>query len=101
MDTSGGTLIAYQDAIKWLNDKLIELVLKLAELEARTFHSSNREITRAAKIAGAIFETQLDLSHPINFGMPETQCQFSEIHLLSLNLIKIVTTTLFNTKSID
>jgi hypothetical protein len=47
MDTSGGTLIAYQDAIKWLNDKLIELVLKLAELEARTFHSSNREITRA------------------------------------------------------
>jgi hypothetical protein len=28
---SGGTLIAYQDAIKWLNDnKLIELVLKLA-----------------------------------------------------------------------
>jgi hypothetical protein len=30
--------------------------------------------------------------------MPETQCQFLEIHLLSLNLIKIVITTLFNTQ---
>jgi hypothetical protein len=38
---SGGTLIAYQDAIKWLNDnKLIELVLKLASWRQRTFHSS-------------------------------------------------------------
>jgi hypothetical protein len=74
---SGGTLIAYQDAIKWLNDnKLIELVLKLASWRQRTFHSSNRETTRAQEIAGAIFETQLDLSHPINFGMPKTQCQF-------------------------
>jgi hypothetical protein len=50
MDTSGGTLIAYQDAIKWLNDnKLIELVLKLASWRQRTFHSSNRETTRAHK----------------------------------------------------
>jgi hypothetical protein len=50
MDTSGGTLIAYQDAIKWLNDnKLIELVLKLASWRQRTFHSSNRETTRAQK----------------------------------------------------
>jgi hypothetical protein len=66
---SGGTLIAYQDAIKWLNDnKLIELVLKLASWRQRTFHSSNRETTH--KKSGAIFETQLDLSHPINFGMP-------------------------------
>jgi shikimate kinase len=47
---SGGTLIAYQDAIKWLNDnKLIELVLKLASWRQRTFHSSNRETTRAHK----------------------------------------------------
>jgi hypothetical protein len=31
MDKGSGTLIAYQDAIKWLNDnKLIELVFKLA-----------------------------------------------------------------------
>jgi hypothetical protein len=48
MDTSGGTLIAYQDAIKWLNDnKLIELVLKLASWR-QTFHSS-KETTRAHK----------------------------------------------------
>jgi hypothetical protein len=29
----------------------------------------------------------------------ETQCQFLEIHLLSLNLIKTVITTLFNTQN--
>jgi hypothetical protein len=53
-------------------------------------------------IAGAIFETQLDLSHPINFGMPRNTMPILEIHLLSLNLIKTVITTLFNTqKTID
>jgi hypothetical protein len=41
----------------------------------------------AQEIAGAIFETQLDLSHPINFGMPRNTMPL-EIHLLSLNLIK-------------
>jgi hypothetical protein len=44
---SGGTLIAYQDAIKWLNDnKLIELVFKLASWRQRTFH---RAITTRAR----------------------------------------------------
>jgi hypothetical protein len=52
----------------------------------------------AQEIAGAIFETQLDLSHPINFGMPRNTMPILEIHLLSLNLIKTVITTLFNTQ---
>jgi hypothetical protein len=55
----GGTLIAYQDAIKWLNDnKLIELVLKLASWRQRTFHSEQSgDYKGAQEIAGAIFET--------------------------------------------
>ena len=69
---SGGTLIAYQDAIKWLSDnKLIELVFKTGKLEAKdiSFEQSG-DYKGAQEIAGAIFETQLDLSHPINFGIP-------------------------------
>jgi hypothetical protein len=81
-------LIAYQDAIKWLNDnKLIELVFKTGKLEAKdiSFEQSG-DYKGTQEIAGAIFETQL--SHPINFGMPRNTMPILEIHLLSLNLIK-------------
>lgn len=69
---NGGTLIAYQDAIKWLNDaKLIELTLKTSKSEAKaiTFEQTS-DFKGAQEIGGAIFETKLDLSHPINYGMP-------------------------------
>jgi hypothetical protein len=46
---SGGTLIAYQDAIKWLNDKLIELVFKTGKLEAKDISFCNRETTRCTR----------------------------------------------------
>ncbi|RTY64772.1 M14 family metallopeptidase [Flavobacterium sp. LB2P53] len=69
---SGGTLIAYQDAIKWLNDsKLIELTLKTTKNEAKAISfEQTSDFTGAQEIGGAIFETRLDLSHPINYGMP-------------------------------
>ena len=69
---NGGTLIAYQDAIKWLNDtKFIDLTFKTVKSEAKkvTFEQSD-DYRGAQLISGAIFETKLDLSHPINFGMP-------------------------------
>ena len=69
---NGGTLIAYQDAIKWLNDtKFIDLTFKTVKSEAKkvTFEQSD-DYKGAQLISGAIFETKLDLSHPINFGMP-------------------------------
>ena len=69
---NGGTLIAYQDAIKWLNqNELTALTLKTSKLEAKeiTFEQAD-DYKGAQEIAGAIFETKLDLSHPINFGMP-------------------------------
>ena len=69
---NGGTLIAYQDAIKWLNDnKFTDLTFKTVKSEAKkvTFEQSD-DYRGAQLISGAIFETKLDLSHPINFGMP-------------------------------
>ena len=69
---AGGTLIAYQDAIKWLNDaKFIDLTFKTIKNEAKNISFEKADDYRGAKlISGAIFETKLDLSHPINFGMP-------------------------------
>jgi len=69
---NGGTLIAYQDAIKWLNEtKFIDLTFKTLKNEAKNVSFEQADDYRGAKlISGAIFETRLDLSHPINFGMP-------------------------------
>jgi hypothetical protein len=39
-------------------------------LEAKDISFEQSRYKGAQEIAGAIFETQLDLSHPINFGMP-------------------------------
>ncbi|UFH34024.1 M14 family zinc carboxypeptidase [Flavobacterium acetivorans] len=69
---NGGTLIAYQDVIKWLNDsKFIDLTFKTVKNEAKDISFEQSADYRGAQlISGAIFETKLDLSHPINFGMP-------------------------------
>jgi hypothetical protein len=69
---NGGTLIAYQDAIKWLNtSKIIELTFKTNKQEAKNISFEQKDDFRGAQlVAGAIFESKLDLSHPINFGMP-------------------------------
>ncbi|MGO4905275.1 M14 family zinc carboxypeptidase [Flavobacterium sp. W20_MBD1_R3] len=70
----GGTLIAYQDAIKWLNDnKLIEVTFKANKNEAQEISfEQTADFRGAQEIGGAIFETKLDLSHPINYGMPRS-----------------------------
>jgi hypothetical protein len=71
---NGGTLIAYQDAIKWLNTaKLIELTLKQIKMKLKNISFEEKDDFRAQLVAGAIFEAQLDLSHPINFGMPRNK----------------------------
>jgi hypothetical protein len=57
-------------------------------LEAKDISFEQSGDYKGAEIAGAIFETQLDLSHPINFGMPRNTMPILEIHLLSLNLKK-------------
>lgn len=69
---NGGALIGYQDAIKWMNEaKITTLELKSKKTDAKEVSFEQEDDYKGAQeVAGAIFETKLDLSHPINYGMP-------------------------------
>ncbi|MFD0762401.1 M14 family metallopeptidase [Lutibacter aestuarii] len=67
---NGGVLIGYKNAVKWLSaNKFITLNYTSAKVNAKqvTFEQK-RNFTGAQVIGGAIFETKIDRSHPINFG---------------------------------
>ena len=68
--TSGGTLIAYRNALRYLNSqKLWKVDFKKMKIEAKNISREQQRNFRGAQvIGGAIFEAQLDRSHPINFG---------------------------------
>ncbi len=67
---SGGVIIGYKNAVKWLsNNKFIDLQYTSAKVKAKNISfEQKRNFSGAQVIGGAIFETQLDRSHPINFG---------------------------------
>ena len=67
---NGGTLIAYRNALKWLKSKkLAKIDLKKMELIGKDISFEQQRNFRGAQvIGGAIFEAQIDRSHPINFG---------------------------------
>jgi len=67
---NGGTLIAYRNALRWLNsNEFVKLEFKKSELIAKDITHEERGNFRGAQvIGGAIFEAKLDRSHPINFG---------------------------------
>lgn len=66
----GGNLIAYRNSIKWLNDKgIFKIKFKENNIDANNVSFENKEkFYGAQRIGGAIFNTKLDRSHPINFG---------------------------------
>lgn len=66
----GGTIIGYKNTVKWLStNKFIELEFESSKVEAKNISYEQKEdFEEAQVIAGAIFETKLDRSHPINFG---------------------------------
>lgn len=67
---SGGTIIGYKNSVKWLSsNKFISLDYTEGKVDAKniTFEQI-RNFRGAQVIGGAIFETKLDRSHPINFG---------------------------------
>ena len=70
---NGGHLIAYRDAIKWANkQELIKEELREKELFAEDVSFVNQRKFRGAQaIGGAIFNTRIDRSHPINFGIED------------------------------
>ena len=67
---TGGTLIAYRSAVNWLKSKkLLEFETKKSEVKAKNVTFEQRgDFNGAQVIGGAIFEADLDRSHPINFG---------------------------------
>lgn len=67
---SGGTLIAYQSAGRFLDaNDILKLKFKTQKDTATNVSFEQRGDYRGAKvIGGAIFETKLDRSHPVAFG---------------------------------
>lgn len=72
---NGGNLIAYRDAIKWANkNKLIEEEFRKEDLKAQDVPFVDMGKFKGAQaIGGAIFNADIDRSHPINFGIEDTQ----------------------------
>jgi hypothetical protein len=69
--TKGGSLIAYRNTLKWLDkNDFIKLDFLSKEINANkiTFEEKNN-FKGAQAIGGAIFNTKIDRSHPINFGI--------------------------------
>jgi len=67
----GGTVIGYNRAVKWLSsNKMIDVKFKSKDLVAKNISFIEKDDYKGAQvIGGAIFETKLDLSHPLNYGI--------------------------------
>jgi len=68
---NGGTLIGYRNAARWFNSsKLINIDFVKAKTDSiENVSFENRSLKSGAQvIGGAIFEANIDRSHPINFG---------------------------------
>ena len=67
---SGGTLITYKNSIDLLKEsKLLKFKrLKNKVIAKNISFEEKTSFTGAQKIGGAIFKTEIDRSHPINFG---------------------------------
>lgn len=67
---SGGTLIGYRRALNYLNSKkLLKIEFKKPKIVAKNITREQASDFRGAQvIGGAIFEAEIDRSHPINFG---------------------------------
>ncbi len=66
----GGTVIGYRNVAEWLNkNEFIKLSFKKDTLVAKKISfEQKRDFNGAQVTGGAIFETKLDRSHPINYG---------------------------------
>ncbi|PWL38246.1 zinc carboxypeptidase [Flagellimonas aquimarina] len=67
---SGGTVIGYRNTANWFNKyEFMKLEMKKDTLVAKNIPFDQKNDFRGAQVTGgAIFETKLDRSHPINFG---------------------------------
>ena len=70
---NGGTLITYKNSIDWLQSaNIIDFNIIEQEISANDVSYEDADnFYDAQKIGGAIFQTKLDLTHPINFGFTD------------------------------
>ena len=68
---NGGILIGYRNAVNWLsNKKFIKLKFNKTKIDTvENVSFENKSLKSGAQvIGGAIFEANIDRSHPVNFG---------------------------------
>ena len=67
---NGGVIIGYKNSINWLEEsKLLKVNKKDEKLIAKNISFKDKtNFYGAQRIGGAIFETNIDRSHPINYG---------------------------------
>ncbi|TLP80417.1 M14 family zinc carboxypeptidase [Maribacter sp. ACAM166] len=67
---NGGTLIGFRDVAKWFSkNEFMNLEFKSDTLVAKNITFEQKQDFSGAQVTGgAIFESKLDRSHPINFG---------------------------------
>ncbi len=72
---NGGTLIGYRNSLRWLaKNKFIKLDFKKSKAKTKNVAFDQRQNFRGAQfIGGAIFEAEVDRTHPINFGYNDSK----------------------------
>ena len=75
--SAGGVMIGQRTAAKWFADKdwlkasfLSQDEIKRAFSVTGLAYADKDQLAAKQRIAGAIFDTQLDTSHPLTFGLP-------------------------------
>jgi hypothetical protein len=73
--SAGGILIAYKNAIRWANNaELMKAKFKSSREPAVNVTFENKQNFAGARgIGGSIFMTEIDRSHPVNFGYKNRQ----------------------------
>ena len=73
--TDGGTIIAYRNAVNWMKENnFIDFKTKKNDRVAKEVSFNQRgDFNGAQVIGGAIFEVELDRSHPIAFGYKDNK----------------------------
>ncbi|WP_154247361.1 M14 family metallopeptidase [Kangiella sp. HZ709] len=77
----GGALVASRSAVRWvIEHKLapLELVKRDAKAPEGRPYSERQAAFTEQLIGGAIFETQLDLSHPLTFGIQKKSLPYTK-----------------------
>ena len=66
----GGNLIAYRNSVKWVSSNLSEIDFHTTDINADDVTFSERQsFFGAQQTGGAIFNSIIDKSHPVNYGI--------------------------------